>query len=345
MVMKSVIAYIIIALTISTSGCVETVEYNLSKENERMVISAQLTDLEGLQQVRISKSVLLDKDAKVEEEVISNAEVSIIFDGGVIPFTYINNGIYSTDNFGMPNMSYKLRVLIDGKTYESSYETMPAKPTQAYPASEAIDIETLTTAGNIVREKKVQLTVDGPIRNDEYFLFRSRGEYEFREYQPMSTTNKSCYVSTNLDQGEVNLISAEKLKANDFLNYPILFMVPDNRLFTNFCFHITQFNINKNAYEYWNRLDQVLTTGNGLFQAPPGKLTGNIKNINDEKEEVLGYFTVGAAVEFRHFTNVTKLGIQVPDPCGFNFNRPRPQECSECLTLQNSSDKKPTYWP
>jgi Domain of unknown function (DUF4249) len=345
MVMKSIIAYTIIALIICTSGCVETVEYNLSKESERMVISAQFTDLKGLQQVRISKSVLLDKDAKVEEEVISNAEVSIIYSGGVIPFAYINNGIYSTDTFGMPNMSYKLRVLVDGKTYESSYETMPTKPTQAFASSEAIDIETLTTAGNIVREKKVQLTVDGTISNDEYFLFRSRGEYEFREYEPMSTMNKSCYVTSNLDQGEVNLISAEKLKANAFASYPILFLVPDNKLFINFCFHITQFNINEKAYGYWNRLDQVLSTGNGLFQAPPGKLTGNIKNINDESEEVLGYFTVGAAVEFRHFTNVTKLGIQVPDPCGFNFNRPRPQECSECLTLQNSSSKKPSYWP
>lgn len=343
--MKSIIAYTIIALIIVTSGCVDTVEYNLSKEKERMVISAQFTDLKGIQEVRVSKSVLLDKDAKVEEEVISNADVAIIYDGGIIPFYYSSNGIYNAMAQGLPDVNYKLRVQVDGKTYESSFEMMPVKPTQAEASSKAIDIETLTTAGNIIREKKIQLSVAGSIGENEYFLFRSRGEYEFREYQPMSTMNKSCYVTTSLDQGEVNLISAEKLKANTFSDYPILFMVPDNKLFTNFCFHITQYNINEKAYEYWNRLDQVLTTGNGLFQAPPGKLTGNIKNVNDEKEEVLGYFTLGAAIEFRHFTNVTKLGIQVPDPCGFNFNRPRPQECSECLTLQNSSDKKPSYWP
>ncbi len=343
--MKSIITYTIIAYSIFSTGCIDTVEYNLSKEFDRLIISGQFTDQYGIQEIRVSKSVLLDKDAKVEEEVISNAEVSILHNNELIQFTYFENGVYRALSNGISGESYKLKVLVNGQVYESTFETMPKKPTLATPRTKIVQLETLTSAGNIVREDRIQLNASGTISNDEYFLFRTTGEYEFKEFNPMSTTNKSCYIPSGLDQGDVNIISADRLKANVFDGYPILLTLPDDKFLTNFCFHIRQFNINAKAYAYWSKVDEVLSTGNGLFKAPPGKLFGNIKNINDDTEEVLGYFTLGGERDFKHFTNTTKLRILVKDPCGFIFNQPRPKECDQCLIIPQSTSIKPSYWP
>lgn len=342
--MKIIYVYIIIAITILFSACVETLNYELNRETEKLVISAQFTDVLEEQEVTVEKSVLLDKNANSRGLPITGAVVKIISENQEILFLEKIPGRYFALTKGEANKAYKLVVEINGEKYESTQELMPEKGNDFEAKAQYLEEEILTKAGNIVKETKVNLLVSGKIEDNDYYYMRTKGEYEFAEYDPMSTRNKSCYIPILLDQIKVNLLSKEILNSNFYKDVSINKADATDYYFTNFCYHVYQYKINKKAYQYWKRVSQVLNTGSGLFESPPGKLLGNIRNINKPNEEVLGYFTVGAVKSLRTFTNGFDLGIKVIDPCGFVFNRPRPTSCSNCLLIPNSTSIKPSYW-
>jgi hypothetical protein len=53
---------------------------------------------------------------------------------------------------------------------------------------------------------------------------------------------------------------------------------------------IQQHAISKHAFKYWNELQSQTTSGGGLYDTQPYSSTGNIYNVDDPAEKVLGYF-------------------------------------------------------
>ncbi len=326
-------------------GCVDVIDYNLDRESEKLSISGQLTDKLGEQSILVEKSVLLDKSATLESAPIENAQVSV-FDGSTtINFTHSSKGRYVANFKCESDKNYTLNVKIGDKNYKSFAESLPKGGEEFLPSAEYAEDDVLTKEGIVVKEQKVVLKVDGRVKEGEYLLFRSSGEYEFKEFDPLSTRNKSCYIPVRIDDSKLNLMDFTRSNAGSYKQLLINKVDLSDYFFTNYCFHVYQYSVNKKAYDYWSRVSQILNTGSGLFEAPPGKILGNIKSIVNLKEEVLGYFTVASELSNRVFTNGFKMGVKVTDPCGFRVFQERPQSCNQCTLIPFSQTLKPSYWP
>ena len=76
----------------------------------------------------------------------------------------------------------------------------------------------------------------------------------------------------------------------------------DNRLTKKYSVLIQQYTLSDIAFKYWNHLQQSKATG-GLYESQPYRIEGNIKNVNDANEAVIGLFCV-SSVKSKRFTGI-----------------------------------------
>jgi hypothetical protein len=102
--------------------------------------------------------------------------------------------------------------------------------------------------------------------------------------------------------------------------------------------------MNKEEYDYWSAVKDLIENKGTLYDPPVGNVKGNLFNTTDAEEQVIGYFSVSGVKYTRYFLDGNLLGGYFPGfPCQRFFNRPA--ICSDCLTIKFSSITKPPYWP
>jgi hypothetical protein len=94
-------------------------------------------------------------------------------------------------------------------------------------------------------------------------------------------------------------------------------------------------------WHYWEQIGQVVNRTGGVFEAPAGKVKGNFRNVDDENEEVFGYFyaTEEAVVRYKVGPGISYL----PHLCS-PLGPPQNPYCGNCLAHPRSSLDKPDYW-
>jgi Domain of unknown function (DUF4249) len=337
---------IIVAFLVLVSvGCIDEINYNVSTEKDRIVISGLITSKEELQTIQVRRSVLTGAGNLVNSTPIDNATVTIV--GNNTRYALQNNrdGSYTATFRAISGISYTLEVKVGDQVYKSTPQTMP-QPLPMLDANTALNqTQFINASGNVVNEKKVAVELSGAINNQFSALYRVLGKYEFMEFNPPSTTLKTCFVDEEIDNNTIKLINANDLRTNTLENYNLLEIPFDARFFRMYAFTIRQFAISESSLSYWKKVNQVTKAGENLFDSPPGRILGNIKNENNKVEEVLGNFTLGNVSEQTVYTNMTRLGNVTTDPCLVRFNTARPGICLDCLKIPNSTTTRPANWP
>ena len=118
---------------------------------------------------------------------------------------------------------------------------------------------------------------------------------------------------------------------------------PFNFRFTeNFCFHISQFSISEEEFNYWNNIKDIVEINGSLFDPPPGTVIGNIRNVDNSNDIAVGYFSVASVIFLRDFINGDELGVSISPKCGRRGQIPF--GCDDCLLINNSQTEVPEYW-
>lgn len=108
------------------TGCEKVIDLKLDNATPLVVIDAGISDQNENQIVKVSKTYDFTEPNKFNG--VSGAKVMLTNpDGSVVNYAEISPGIYQTIKMkGTPGKSYKLDVVLDGKTYTAN-STMPAK--------------------------------------------------------------------------------------------------------------------------------------------------------------------------------------------------------------------------
>jgi hypothetical protein len=96
--------------------------------------------------------------------------------------------------------------------------------------------------------------------------------------------------------------------------------------------NIKQFSISESTFLYLNSIENQAQNTGGLFDVTPKQVRGNISNINDAEEEVLGYFSATDLVEktiyfernipnFRPFPRFKPIEVLLCYPCIERYRR------------------------
>ena len=279
----------------SFTSCQYSIDSYVQATKKRfLLINADLTDTYGKVTVEYSiDEISLSNVYTLPPEV--KAEIYVEDSKGVrVPFT---NKIENKNFHGVVGETYKLFVNADGKTYESSPETMPKCP----------EIDSISA----IFKQDLDYPASNPLRNtfDVYVYtkdFATEGNYYQWDWVHYVRT---LYCGTaNLRGKPANLpcatdcwgiepsqkinVLADKLVNGQNMRISVArvpFQTPPNKYYLK----IEQRAITKTAFTYFKSLEKQTQSNGSLFDVPAQTLfSPNIKGITNPNEKVLGVLNV-----------------------------------------------------
>ncbi|RWY53982.1 DUF4249 domain-containing protein [Mucilaginibacter gilvus] len=115
-----------------------------------------------------------------------------------------------------------------------------------------------------------------------------------------SVINECYHYST--PSNNIFLGSTTKLSADVISRTPVGYAIATTgRLDHVYSFHVRQYALTKEAYDYWNELQQNTEKLGSIFDALPSSSFSNLHSVNSPKEPVIGYISVSTITTKRIF--------------------------------------------
>jgi hypothetical protein len=305
-------------------------------------------------------------------------------EGNTVQYTDEGNGVYAayiSDSFLDPGEVACLLVTSPyGNDYISSYDTILGCPDLDTVYWELGTLETsdpeysrpgiqfyLDMAGSTTDSRNVIWRVQ---ETWEYWasLFGTHIMYGWGETEKFRTNSIfKCWKSYPLDQ--VYTGTTRNLSENTLLRVPLNFVSNEtDRLSVTYSLHVRQQSVSRDAYEYWERMNEQTIGAGGMYEKQPASVMGNIRCVNDPDQLVLGYFYASQVREQRIYVHNNNLfDFPVPhisceyEPMNTLYSESRhfpvyiyapspyepafwgPEECFDCR-VQGGDTIKPEIW-
>jgi hypothetical protein len=301
------------------TGCVE--RYYPSEDNLKtgtLVINAHLTDRPGYQVIEISRSVTL---LYPSADPVSGSFAEVIReDGEFREFLEERPGYYGSDldeTFLQTGMSYMVHVITpDGNEYESGFDKL-----RPVPEIDSIyyEVESASYATEGDSTDGIRFFVDFIYDDREYDYIRWEltETYEFHNpdmegfiwdvdfrVKPLPDTSnyRTCYITNRLSA--IHSMSLGTLDLGIYIKKPFAFIPniqQEQKLKHKYSLLVKQYSMGEEAFHYWNELRKTSQEQGFLFDQQPALLKSNIRNVNDEDELILGFFSMSGMAEQRAF--------------------------------------------
>lgn len=391
--------YLLISALIVLSSCTEKFWPNLNDKYDRLlVVDGKITNEPGPYTIKLSTSSPIESG---EYSPLVNAKVLIIDNQGNSELLNENEpGIYQTDPNGIQGIignQYKISIETNGKLYESEFEELKNAV-----GIESIDAswEKRTTSNSVTDEYGFQFyvsteTAEEPINffyweisetyhyQSLYLIYSiywgegNLGKNGFERLLTNTDSLKNCWLTQ--DVRERFTYTTKNLTSPKINQLPINFTSNGIKFRFKYALQVKQYNISENAYAFLNSLEEQNDIEGSLYTAQPYQILGNVRNINDPDEAVLGYFLTASVSISQPVLLKRPLGYNTPINYGscssisgdntFNVlervrympssrwpiiiaENPRGEtaepmiverECVDCTT-QGGISIKPTYW-
>jgi hypothetical protein len=379
MISKKILKYCIASLLLATN-CVEPFDLPVRNEDVGfLVVDGYINTSTHTATVALSRAIPLASIARAPKE--TNAIVSIEDDSGrTYPLTLQINGTYEVINSDFTdNKQYRLHILTaSGKNYFSEFiitQSAPVIDSVSWePSPEGItillDTRDLSEQTKYYRWEYVEAWQYEAALSSEYKLVngmpvgRSESEQLKRCFgselsSKIVTETSSTFIDGQLIDKEIAFVPLFSQKI--LLHYSIL---------------VRQYALSSEAYDYWQQLSVNTESLGGLFDPQPSQLTGNIKNVDNKNEPVIGYFDGGSVSEKRIFVKYQDLPEYLqrtpPSVCleesiipsrvhelgnfylitnavyvgpalvAYEYTT---TECADCTRQQGGTTARPDFWP
>lgn len=327
---------LVLGLFFLSTSCVEEYWPELDEGVEQfLIVDGKISNFSGPYTVKLSYTSSLADTTFIPS---TSATVTIIDDqGNKEILSETEAGVYKTDPAGIQGIvgrSYKVSIeLNDGKIYKSTFEEL-LKPVKV----ELIEQETEWQYARNVLETdqegfqfyvsseqsgstqtylswEIEETIE---YHSEYRIFfyydgtiESKGESNFYGSRAMRRTDSLFYCWKTQILAERYNYSLEHLNIPEVKKQPLHFIpFSDDRLRFGYNILVKQYTISKAAYTYRKYLKEQNENQGDLFTTQPFQIKGNISNIQDPSEPVLGYFTVAGASVGPRIQVRANLGIK-----------------------------------
>jgi hypothetical protein len=366
------------------TGCIEPFEPEIEESNAVMVIDGRITDNQGIQTISVSTS---SPYSNPQFNPVTGCVVRVEDEAGHgITFVENDEGIYQSDlepDFLTVGKAYKLLVVTpEDKVYESTYDSLLA----CAPIDHlSYELEVQGTSDPDINYYGIRFYADtkGSEEDSRNYLWTFEETWEYiayynlqyiwdgsalQDYTPQLHGYKICYLTELLENYQVG--SSSMMGSNEIRHQPLHFvsnLTP--RLQEQYSMLVAQHSLSYGAFLYWDKMRAQSVDAGGLFETQPSRTTGNISNVIDPEEKVLGYFFVSQVQEKRITVNedfeFPIVGFDCPldtanslDDFGMNYpyimwslsimGRGPPyayshRECHDC-TYRGGVTTKPDYW-
>jgi len=268
-----------------------------------------------------------------------NARGAMIFDGD--PDMSIN----FTDEYTLTVRS------ASGGVFTSSPERLFDVPSADSLTYEIVEIETETIKGVKTFDDVLQYKINTSTVNSQNELTRLRWSfshiYSMTDEPPRfrNTPPKVCYISDNLGAAtEVNY-NPEELGVSSLSNFDLIQTAITANYTEGSYFQAIQQSLSLGAYEYFREIQELISREGGVFDPPAGQIRTNFQRSEDTASDVFGYFYLASQDTVRVFIEPEDIGVGLPRVCDSTGPNGRALDiCNNCLSANNSTTVKPSWW-
>jgi hypothetical protein len=302
----------ILFLLLLSGSCI----YNFDPPSEGyenlLVVEALLSDDDEAFEVGLSRSIPINTGGLVPE---ANAQVSISDNiGNVFDLFEVSPGRYSTtpDFLSQTGRFYQLHIqTADGNQYESDTVLLRETPpidSVFYKYEERVTTERVENIPGL----QIYLTTHDPNNNTWYYRWEFEETWEFRtKYNSTQIWEDEMLLEReeqinrcwkHAESAWILLATSKNLNEDIISEFPLIYISnATDRLDTKYSILVKQYALSEKSFNYWKELEKINENLGTLFDPQPYQLTGNIHNIYDENDIVLGFFDASSVQKERIF--------------------------------------------
>lgn len=311
--------YGLLLLALLYTDCISEFEPPSQGYENVLVVEAFLTNDDEPFKVSLSRSTPIDT---VQFSPQSGASISLLnADGESYDLYEYSSGMYQTHVNPNPQVDqeYKLRIMTTTGMYESDFVKMRETP-------EIDSVNFLYEERKTAGQKGVQIYVNTHDPENNTWYYRWDYEEDWTFYTPFYALfywdDGVYHVQENINRcwksyRSKNIIikSSTNLSQDIISQFPLTYVTnQSDRLLSKYSMNVKQYALSEASYNYWKELQKVTESLGTLFDPQPATIYGNIHNINDETEVVLGYFDASSVTEKRIYITRSDLpGVPFPD--------------------------------
>ncbi|WP_194975778.1 DUF4249 domain-containing protein [Aquiflexum lacus] len=333
------------------SSCIDRLDFIGDTVEGQIIIYGLLSAGENTHTVNVGSS----RSLGFTQIGIPNAEVNLlVLDGGTLRYTSLGNGNYELHNFNpIEGQSYSLEVKVGEKVFRSSFQEIP-NSIGTDSLSYEVGYEPFRTTVN-EHVFKVFTKTQLPQDNEPAYL---RWIVEETSYWELVWINAPgipppmpppCFIFDIMEPARINLFNGSTSKTQN-IDQLLATRKMDNSFLYPMFISVKQLSINREAFEYWERIKIVIENQGSLFDIPPAPINGNIKNVNDPNDKVLGFFEVAKSQVTRFYVTSEISPVFLRPPCTFVLGRQLFEYPPECQTCANRAlgrrfvTVRPDWW-
>ncbi|PLX14549.1 MAG: hypothetical protein C0598_01000 [Marinilabiliales bacterium] len=325
--------YIIILLSMSFFGltsCIDEYWPEVSRYQNQLVVDGGISNELPPYTIKLSKSSPAN-----EIDYMPYSGCTLIIEDGDGEQEYLKEteeGTYQSSTNGMQGsigQKYRLKIQTpDGKSYESDYDYIKNPVT-----IENVYAKTETQESNEVDHTlygyQFYVSTENTISDSNFYLWKLeytshyQSDYfikyyydgQVRLFQPIDSLF-NCYYTGSVKS--IYTFNTDQLTNKKLENYPLHFVNTESRMLSlRYSLNVNQHTISKKAFKFWSALEEQNSEQGSLYSRQPYQIQGNIKNVNDEGEPVLGYFLVSGVDTKRIFVDRPEVPFYYTD-CTIN---------------------------
>lgn len=316
MITRYVNLTVITLLFFMLTSCIDEYWPEIDKYENLLVVEGGISNEPGPYVIKLSKSSPIDSAFYIP---YANCSVMIVDDLGETEYLQEwGLGFHITTNpdfRGQIGRSYKLVIINHERVvYESSFEElkMPVKIEKVY-----AEVEYHGEAGydHELAGYQFYLDTEETTSDTNFYLWQMDGTYHYQSQynirfyydgslKPFNPADSlfNCWRTDKIK--DIYTFNTTSLTTNQLSKFPLNYVNTEGKELTiKYSLYVKQHTINKTAFKFWNAIQKQNEEQGSLYSHQPYQIVGNIKNIDDSDEPVLGYFMVSGINRKRIFVD------------------------------------------
>jgi len=316
---------IILFLSTIYFACIDNIDVEIDRAEPKLVVEGLISDLVGQSFIKLSSTGnfkgFINPDFNA---LISGAQIFVtVNDSQQITFCEKSIGFYQPDDssyIGSIGSTYKLFLqTANGRIYQSIDELLA-------PGLSVKEIivdyrkETMIGSDQETGFHDIFAILENPNHEDFFFRIKSRGIVEVAtDILPRPDTCNTtrcveiCWASRNPIERSVIVGNSQLLSGTET---SIRVASPEYDFHLDYLVKVEALSLSKSGFEYWNLLNNQLAIQGNIYDPVIPDIKGNISNINDESEIVVGYFGASSVSQksllFERFGNGPNFTFPIP---------------------------------
>lgn len=320
--------------------CVDPLGFDTRQEDDILVVDGRVNLNDSVQTVSLTHTDYVGRSAKFPPE--QGATLTLMEnDKPVASFLEAEPGIYKAFDF-KPTIGYRYSIdiqLQNGDHYASQPEAMPSP----VPIDSAYF--TFDRKRNLTIFSNIYIPQDGTV---PYLRWRIQHVYQHSDIVCGSLDVVGiCYYELEREGDNQNLIllNGGELERGTQVVFPVVKVAVTDSIFGEITyFTVYQESLPVATFQYWEKVNTLITQTGSIFDAPPGPVRGNIFKVDDPNAVVLGLFYPTSEDYARIKTLPSDFSpLHINPYCGIPGIPPNPFPYPDCCYCKFGIPK-PDYW-